>query len=289
MAERSSRSHCTAPTLCRFAADTQRHSDSISLSQPHPRRTLQWEGKRVSVAVERFDGQNAILVSLAGILASSRSWNRRGQRWIRTEFWGSRDAPESLSTWPSDYRLRLTFRLNERSLRLDAEIDNPGERSLPFGLGYHPYFHIPVVPGSEDRNCLIDVRAREYWELEETLPTGRLVPVDATRNLTRPRPYPELKLDDLLRANPPAAGDKWLRQGAIHQQAEAITLSVQASPSFREVVVFTPPHRQAFCIEPYTCITDAINAQQRGLDAGLQVLSAGEKWSGSVLLAVEVG
>src|SRR5206468_8591311 len=82
--------------------------------------------------------------------------------WIRAEFWGSRDAAESLSAWPSDYRLRLTFRLSWRSLRLDAAVDNPGERSLPFGLGYHPYFRVPVVPGSEDRNCLIEVRARQY-------------------------------------------------------------------------------------------------------------------------------
>ncbi len=35
------------------------------------------------------------------------------------------------------------------------------------------------------------------------------------------------------------------------------TLRLLASPGFREVVAFTPPHRQAFCVEPYTCATDA--------------------------------
>ena len=48
----------------------------------------------------------------------------------------------------------------------------------------------------------------------------------------------------------------------------------------------TPPHRQAVCLEPYTCPTDAINLQQRGVDAGLLVLQPGEKWSGVVEMVI---
>ena len=59
----------------------------------------------------------------------------------------------------------------------------------------------------------------------------------------------------------------------------AATLRLRASPAFREVVVFTPPHRQAFCIEPYTCTTDAINLQARGVDAGLLTLPPGGRWT----------
>ena len=51
-------------------------------------------------------------------------------------------------------------------------------------------------------------------------------------------------------------------------------------------MIFTPPHRQAFCVEPYTCVTDAVNLQQRGIDAGWRVLAPGEKWAGVVELAV---
>ncbi len=46
----------------------------------------------------------------------------------------------------------------------------------------------------------------------------------------------------------------------------------QWGPAFREIVVYTPPGRNAVCLEPYTCATDAINLQQRGIDAGWQVL-----------------
>jgi aldose 1-epimerase len=39
-------------------------------------------------------------------------------------------------------------------------------------------------------------------------------------------------------------------------------------------------------VEPYTCITDAINLQQRGVEAGLLVLPPGGRWTGVVELRV---
>ena len=33
--------------------------------------------------------------------------------------------------------------------------------------------------------------------------------------------------------------------------------------------LINPPHREAICLEPYTCTTDAINLQQQGVNAGL--------------------
>ena len=47
---------------------------------------------------------------------------------------------------------------------------------------------------------------------------------------------------------------------------------------FREVVVYTPPNRDAVCLEPYTCVTDAINLQSRGIDAGWRVLEPGAEF-----------
>ena len=76
-------------------------------------------------------------------------------------------------------------------------------------------------------------------------------------------------------------------RGALRCGKEILRL--RASSAFREAVVFTPPHRQAFCVEPYTCATDAINLQQRGLDAGLLVLQPGQSWSGVVEFAVASG
>ena len=46
--------------------------------------------------------------------------------------------------------------------------------------------------------------------------------------------------------------------------------------AFRELVIYAPPNRPAVCMEPYTCTTDAINLEQRGIDAGWRVLEPGQ-------------
>jgi aldose 1-epimerase len=40
------------------------------------------------------------------------------------------------------------------------------------------------------------------------------------------------------------------------------------------------------CLEPYTCTTDAINLQQRGVDAGLIVLPPDGLWAATIDLVV---
>ena len=120
---------------------------------------------------------------------------------------------------------------------------------------------------------------REKWALAESLPTGERRPVDPADDLNAPRRFADLQLDDVLTGVPsdPDNAEGLCDRGVVRSGGAA--LSLRASPAFREVVVFTPPHRQAFCVEPYTCTTDAINLQARGVDAGLLVLPPGGRWS----------
>src|SRR5207302_7354687 len=104
------------------------------------------------------------------------------------------------------------------------------------------------------------------------LPTGERRPLGPADGLNTPRRLGDLRLDDLL-ADPPSAADGpdgLCDRGGVQSAGEM--LCVRASSAFRELVVFTPAHRHAFCIEPYTCATDAINLHQRGVGAGLLTL-----------------
>ncbi len=121
------------------------------------------------------------------------------QAWLTGEFQCSKDAPECLSLWPADHRLRLTYRLGAGWLRLEAEVSNPDSKPLPFGLGYHPYFHIPS--GSSE-GATVQVPARNFWELQDSLPTGKRPVVDPPRDLNQPRPFSSLQLDDVLTGLP---------------------------------------------------------------------------------------
>jgi aldose 1-epimerase len=207
--------------------------------------------------------------------------------WVTGEFRCSQDAADCLPLWPADHELRLTVRLGHNALRLEALVRNPDSAPLPFGIGYHPYFKLPFAgPGKAD-DCTALVPAAELWELDGNLPTGTRRPVDEARDLNRPRPLDGLQLDDVLTALPERAPrvDGLIERAAI-TGAPGATLRVFCAKAFREMVVFTPPHRQAFCVEPYTCTTDAINLQACGIDAGWLVLAPGATWSAVVELWV---
>jgi aldose 1-epimerase len=107
--------------------------------------------------------------------------------------------------------------------------------------------------------------------------------VDAARDLNAPRRYADLNLDDVLTGLDDTAQPE---AGGLCLRGRVEGLGVYSSPAFRELVVFTPVHRQAMCLEPYTCTTDAINLQARGIDAGLLVLQPGERWTGVVEMVV---
>lgn len=283
----------------------------IPILFPFPNRIrggrFSWDGKEYPLPITDASGPNAIHG-----FPCRRPWRAVDQgtnaesAWVTGEFHGSVDDPKSSAHWPADYIVRITYRLLERGLRLEAQVTNPSRGALPFGLGFHPYFRVPFVLGTTEQDYVIQCAAKAYWALEGNLPTGIRLPLEGGRDLTAGRPLAELKLDDVLtdlsppptppgeggagggRASAPRGlGAPLLQRGSIRATRTGVEVQLWTTPAFRELVVFTPPHRQAFCLEPYTCTTDAINLQQQGIDAGLLVLEPGAQWQGVVEVRVE--
>jgi aldose 1-epimerase len=264
----------------------------IPILFPFPNRIrdgrFTWDGKEYQLPLNGPGGRHAIHG-----FACRHSWRVVGQgaddgkAWLTGEF-ASADAPDSRGLWPADYRLRVTYLLFDRILRIVSEVDNPGPAALPFGLGFHPYFRLPFLGDGPDDDGLVMVKASLFWELDDSIPTGRVLPVDPPRDLNQPRRYAELSLDDVLTGLP--ADSEMDQYGVIDRavlRSGEATLRLWCGPDFRELVVFTPPHRHAFCVEPYTCTTDAVNLQARGVEAGWRVLPPGGQWSSVVDLRVE--
>ncbi|MFO0964363.1 MAG: aldose 1-epimerase [Gemmataceae bacterium] len=253
---------------------------------PFPNRirdaSFSWAGQEYRLPATDGNGRNAIHG-----FAVRLPWRVVAQgadatgAFVTGEFQASKDSPDIRANWPADYRVRLTYRLGVDRLRVETVVDNPDHRPLPFGLGFHPYFSLASF-GKEE--AIVGVPANRYWPLEENLPTGTTAPVAGMRDLRAGREVGSLKLDDVLtgldHSAPNAAG--LLRFGWIDDWQQRRRLTLWASAAFREVVVFNPPHRQAFCIEPYTCVTDAVHLQERGIDAGWQVLDPGGRWESTL-------
>jgi galactose mutarotase-like enzyme len=54
---------------------------------------------------------------------------------------------ETLAVYPFDFALGIRYTLADRSLTVAYTVENRGEAVMPFGLGAHPAFTCPLVPG----------------------------------------------------------------------------------------------------------------------------------------------
>lgn len=174
--------------------------------------------------------------------------------------------PDGEHPWPGDGGLRVTYQVEPRALVVTTEVF-AGTRDLPFGLGFHPYLR---VPGPFDE-WLLECEAAQYWPLSGMIPTGEVTGVDTRLDFRQARTLGAEHLDDVLTGLPRTAAlspRAWL-------MSPSARLTVSSDPAFREYVLYTPPSRDAVAIEPYTCPTDAVHLEQRGIDAGWRVLPAG--------------
>lgn len=242
---------------------------------PFPNRIRQgrftWDGKEYQLPLRANMGH-----AIHGF-TTDRPWRltARGEDFVTAEFQISQDAPDRAAFWPADGVIEVTYRVRGATLRLDIRVTNPDLRPLPFGFGTHTYFRLPLAAGSDPARCLVQAPAGEQWVLSDFIPTGERRPVPAAADLREGARFGDLKLDDVLTGLTAEVGRV---ECTLMDEAAGLEVLQQFDPQFREITAFTPSWTKAICLEPYTCTTDAINLQQRGIDAGWRVLAPGEEW-----------
>ena len=190
--------------------------------------------------------------------------------WLTAGF-DARDYPEQiLAQFPFPYQLEVTYRLRDGALTLATVARNTGTADMPVGFGIHPYFHRPA-------HGTLTVPANKRWELADSLPTGRLLDVGDAYDLRREADVSTLQLDDIY-TDVSADADGLVRCTLTDEAVRNQTVVEFDRRQFPHVVVYTPPApRQAICVEPNTCPTDAFNLQARGVAADVLVLRPGEE------------
>jgi aldose 1-epimerase len=208
----------------------------------------------------------------------------KGSAEVTGQFRLSHDAPQMAALWPADFLVEVTYLLERSRLTSRVRVTNPDSKPLPWGFGTHPYFRLPLKPGGDESRSTVAAPVAETWELRDLLPTGTRLPVSVTVGLDGSRPYSELKFDDVFTGLQFVEG--WCACRMVDHDAR-VKVTFRFDRLFRELVIYTPPARGAICLEPYTCVTDAINLQPRGIDAGLRVLQPRETAEGTMVLEAQ--
>lgn len=198
----------------------------------------------------------------------------------------SDDHSKIKESYPHSFELRMTFSLRGARMDITVEAENFGSDPMPFGVGFHPYFNVPLLPTSSKAQCTVQVPAKQVWELNDDLiPTGRRLPVAGERDLRQPKALSEVVLDDVFT-------DLEFTEGAsvaeLRDNGAGITVRYGADEEFKHWVVYTGRNLEApfVCLEPYTWVTNAPNLPLPAEDTGLIVLQGGETFTGRMWVEI---
>jgi aldose 1-epimerase len=175
--------------------------------------------------------------------------------------------------WPWALRATQHFTLGPASLSVELTLRNESDTPMPAGLGWHPYFL--RTPGTT-----IAAAIEAAWLTDaEVMPT-ELAPPRPAADPSRGVMVDQVALDNCY------AG--WRRRAVIEWPEAGRRLVMTAEAPLDFLVVYTPPSRPFFCVEPVTHVTDAFNLAAAGrVDTGARALEPGEMLRAGVTLSLE--
>jgi galactose mutarotase-like enzyme len=153
---------------------------------------------------------------------------------LRLEWAGNAD------NWPWPTALEITYALRGQTLRLDQRVTNLGGERMPFGLGFHPYFHVPVA---EKTSARVTTRATQAFDNV------------AKRVVQLAHGGDSIDLAD-------AEVDlHLLDHGSTESELRwsSHVTRIRGSAEFTRWVIWTLPGRSFVCLEPWTCPGNALN------------------------------
>ena len=165
--------------------------------------------------------------------------------------------------WPFAFTARQYFTLSAESFSVRLQFTNKGAIDAPAGLGWHPYF----VKRLRSR---LHVELSDRWDADATLlPTRKVAQSGIDGDLSH------LDFDNCF--------EGWRGPARIRDER----FSLQLSSSLPYLVVYTPPQRDFFCVEPVSHVTNAIHMADPAA-CGLVALAPGATLEASMRLDVAV-
>lgn len=164
--------------------------------------------------------------------------------------------------WPFAFEAEQHIRLRPDAVWMDLSMLNTAGQAQPAGLGWHPYF-------VRREGARLDTDLATRWDKDASELPLRETPVAGLH-----APVADLDLDHCFGGWP----------GVAHLGDPQMPLSLHAD--VRWLVVFTPPGRDFYCVEPVSHRNDAIHSPDPAA-CGLVALAPGETLRAQMRLQIE--
>lgn len=180
---------------------------------------------------------------------------------------------------PYRYEARVIYALDGARLDQRLEVTNRGDRELPFGLGFHPWFR-------RTADTRLTAPAGRVWlEDSEHMPAGWTEPRLAGFDFSGSASLPAGWVNNLFTL--------WTGRARIEWPDAGLGAEIAASRNLSGYILFSPAPECGFlCFEPVSHVIDAHNARpdwpaDMGPHGGLKPLAPGESLEGST--SIDVG
>lgn len=176
-------------------------------------------------------------------------------------------------SYPFSVDLTLVYTLGLHDVSIRYSVVNRDQKTLPFALGWHPYFTL----GTEINALRLMCGGESYVAVDKDLnPTGEILPVKGSDlDFSILKKIGEGELDIALSSSETGIA-------VLEDDKNSLELTFDRD-FFSFVQLFTPPGRKSIAIEPISAATNSFNID--GL--GKVVLSPGEERSGSVSISLK--
>jgi len=174
--------------------------------------------------------------------------------------------------WVFGFRATQAFTLADNRFHAVITLENVSDRAIPAGLGFHPYFL--RRPGMTLQFC-----ARHFWlEGPGCLPTDPIA-LPPELDFAAPKPLP-----DSWRNN---AYSGWDGRATL-RNADGPAVHLTAGETLRDLMLYTPPREDFFCLEPQSHTSGAVTRARSG-DAAmpLRILAPAESLAGAMTIEID--
>lgn len=177
---------------------------------------------------------------------------------------------ETSAVSPFAYDATETISLDDDRLTLSLSVINRAKETLPYGLGFHPYF-------PRTRATRLFTQAKRYWSERESHLPGMAGPIPGDLDFTTGATLPDRWLNN--------AFEGWNGQTRIEWPETGIAISLTADDAFRHFVLYAPSASdEFFCFEPMSHRPNAHHDQDGG---GLVALPSDAQLRGTATLRPE--
>ena len=160
---------------------------------------------------------------------------------------------------------------------MELSIKNTDSQPFPAGIGHHPYF-VRQINGEEAQ---VEIPADKLFELRDKMADSAPVPITPELDFRAARELGDVEIDALLTG---VANNKPIR--LFHPQ-QGIAVALESGDIFKHVILFAPPGKPFYAVEPVSNANDGFNLYESGIEgSGVFVLNPGEETNGVFVMTV---